>query len=97
MVVPVLMTSCQVSEKLKKGPVSAQARTIQKAHKKAVVLPAALLTQLANRSKSPGFFLCVDLFMDLHLVLMNKFITRMIMQEPSFLFLFPKNGAGQWL
>lgn len=50
MVVPVLMTSCQFSEKWNKGPVIAQASTMSSAIMKAAVLPAASVTQPANLS-----------------------------------------------
>ncbi len=51
MVVPVLMTNCQVSEKLKNGPDTAHTITIRKAVQKAVVLPVAFETCEANFSK----------------------------------------------
>src|SRR4051812_27669173 len=49
-VVPVLMTSCQVSLKLKIGPVTAQARTISRASTKAWTLPIQRVTHTVNRS-----------------------------------------------
>src|SRR5437762_589714 len=51
MVVPVLMTSCQVSEKPKNGPVTAQTTTVSKASKKAMVLPVQIVAQREKRSK----------------------------------------------
>jgi hypothetical protein len=50
-VVPVLMTSCHVSLKLKNGPVIAQARIIPVASAKAAGLAATLDVQEANRLK----------------------------------------------
>ena len=52
MVVPVLMTSCQVSEKSKIGPVIAQTRTIPSASAKAGTLPVKCVAAEAKRSKA---------------------------------------------
>jgi hypothetical protein len=49
MVVPVLMTSCQVSLNRKSGPVAIQMNTIPVARKKAIGLPASRLVVLAKR------------------------------------------------
>src|SRR5262245_30863092 len=54
MVVPVLITSCQVSEKWKSGPVAAQITTTASATMKAQVLPVQRMTRSEKRSK--GFF-----------------------------------------
>ncbi len=51
MVVPVLMMSCQVSEKWKMGPVTAQIIMMEKAIKKAVGLPVILVTLVEKESK----------------------------------------------
>ncbi|GAB2547401.1 hypothetical protein GCM10027085_43250 [Spirosoma aerophilum] len=51
MVVPVLMTNYQVSEKPKIGPVTAHRSTAVSAMIKAVELPVALVTSEAKRSK----------------------------------------------
>jgi len=48
MVVPVLMTSCQVSEKWNSGPVSAQATMTSTAMKKIVGRPTADEVSLAS-------------------------------------------------
>lgn len=48
MVVPVFITSCQVSEKLKIGPVNIQVIIVSKASKKVQNEPAALLTFCEN-------------------------------------------------
>lgn len=48
-VVPVFMTSCQVSEKLKSGPVIDQIKTTATASKKTVAVPAKLETRVAAR------------------------------------------------
>lgn len=55
MVVPVLMTSCQVAEKLKNGPAIAHKKIHIKAQAKAGVLPAALETEPAKRSNVAAF------------------------------------------
>ena len=47
MVVPVLMTSCQVSENLKIGPVMAQITTMRTHRAKVTGRPAAVATTLA--------------------------------------------------
>ena len=52
MVVPVLMTSCQFSEKPKSGPVTAQATITSSAAQKAVGDPAQRVTPEAKRSKA---------------------------------------------
>ena len=49
-VVPVLMTSCQVSEKLKSGPVTNQTATTATAPAKAQLLPAYFVAFSASRS-----------------------------------------------
>ena len=46
MVVPVFITSCQVSEKLKSGPVMAQITTMRKAMIEAAGLPASRVTNV---------------------------------------------------
>jgi hypothetical protein len=51
MVVLVLMTSCQVSEKLKKGPVISQAVTIRRAVKNAMLVPLNTVADCASLSK----------------------------------------------
>src|ERR1043165_3005156 len=56
-VVPVLITNCQVSEKSNIGPVIAQTTTVPAANKKATELPVAFVAHSANRSKKPFFFL----------------------------------------
>ena len=58
MVVPVLITSCQVSEKLKIGPAISHAIMTQKAMIKADVLPVALVTAEEIFSKPDGFWGC---------------------------------------
>jgi phosphoribosylpyrophosphate synthetase len=50
-VVPVLMTSCQVSEYLKTGPVTSQMIITLMAMINAAELPVAAVAQLENRSK----------------------------------------------
>ena len=50
-VVPVLITSCQVSEKPKIGPVTAQSITSDKAEIKAAELPVQLVILSAKDSK----------------------------------------------
>ena len=50
MVVPVLMTSCQVSDQRKRGPVIAQTRTVPAAIPKPQLLPAQCVTPAATRS-----------------------------------------------
>lgn len=59
MVVPVLMTSCQVSENLKNGPEIAQIMTIKAAPIKAGELPVNVVAQLANFSKRDCFRLAI--------------------------------------
>ena len=56
MVVPVLMTSCQVSEKPKIGPVTAQTRTTPSASPNAHELPAHAVTRPDIRSSHPLLF-----------------------------------------
>jgi len=51
MVVPVLMTNCQVSEKPNTGPEVAHRATAIDAMPKATGEPAHLVTRVANRSK----------------------------------------------
>jgi hypothetical protein len=51
-VVPVLMTSCQVSENPKIGPVIAQTRTIARASPKAGTVPVNRVAAEAKRSKT---------------------------------------------
>ena len=51
MVVPVLMTSCQVSENLKNGPEIAQIMTIKAAPIKAGELPVNAVALFAKLSK----------------------------------------------
>src|SRR5262245_61017992 len=50
-VVPVLITSCQVSLKWKRGPVIAQVKTTANANAKAAGLPVARPVQFAKRLK----------------------------------------------
>src|SRR6476620_2705609 len=60
MVVPVLITSCQVLSNLKRGPVIAQTRMIPQARENALVLPVQRVTIAADRSShrpSVVFFL----------------------------------------
>src|SRR4051812_3507450 len=60
MVVPVLMTSCQVLLKLKIGPVSAHTTMMPQASENALVLPVQRVTAAADRSShrpSAVFFL----------------------------------------
>lgn len=52
MVVPVLMTSCQVSEKANNGPVVAQTAITPTATPNAHEPPAHSVTRLANRSST---------------------------------------------
>ena len=62
MVVPVLITSCQVSLKLKKEPVRAQSKIIDTADVKVIGCPAADEVHLANREKRDVLltkFLCL--------------------------------------
>ncbi len=56
-VVPVLITSCQVSEKSKNGPEAAHTKIIKNAPEKAYELPAHDVTAFENRSKKLNFFL----------------------------------------
>jgi hypothetical protein len=49
MVVPVLITSCQLSLNRKSGPVTIQMNTVPAARKRAIGLPAIRLVALANR------------------------------------------------
>ena len=49
MVVPVLMTSCQVSLNLNKGPVTAQIATTVRQPMKVQGLPATLAVRVAKR------------------------------------------------
>ena len=51
-VVPVLITSCQVSEKPKMGPVMAQTRMMPRASAKAGTLPVKRVAAEAKRSKT---------------------------------------------
>jgi hypothetical protein len=55
-VVPVFITSCQVSEKSNKGPQAAQITTISKAIEKAYELPAQDVIVVENFSKKLRFF-----------------------------------------
>src|SRR5215216_6728791 len=59
MVVPVLMTSCQVSDQPNTGPVIAQTTTTAQASTKAVGDPTCRSIQRANRSNAPA--LCSDI------------------------------------
>lgn len=52
MVVPVLMVSCQFSEKWKKGPAAAQATTSATQIRNAIGLPAARAVALAKDAKN---------------------------------------------
>ena len=52
MVVPVLITSCQVSEKLNSGPLTPQITTIPAASMKAEARPAANDVRLARSPKN---------------------------------------------
>jgi hypothetical protein len=52
MVVPVLITSCQVFEKWNRGPVIAQTRMIPNASVKAGTLPVNQVAAEAKRSKT---------------------------------------------
>ena len=54
MVVPVLITSCQVSEKPKSGPVAAQTRTTMTAVTKAQERPDWKAAHWAAREKGDG-------------------------------------------
>src|ERR1044072_1907248 len=59
MVVPVLMTNCHVSEKLKSGPLTIQITITSKASMKAVEVPVASVALREKRSSSwpsPFFF-----------------------------------------
>lgn len=60
MVVPVLITSCQVLEKLNSGPVSSQMIMTTRAMINAGVLPALLVT--ADESFSKGCNLVASVF-----------------------------------
>ncbi len=69
MVVPVLITSCQVSEYPKTGPVASHTTTITSAIKNAGVLPVALVTADADFSKTEwcdsilsSFFMVIEDF-----------------------------------
>ncbi len=57
MVVPVLMTSCQVSEYLNRGPVAAYSSIIPTEVTKAAVEPVNLVMVPANRPKKECFSL----------------------------------------
>jgi hypothetical protein len=57
MVVPVLITNCQVSEKSKIGPEIPQTNTMPKAVKKAAELPVQEVMVVATRSKKLSFSL----------------------------------------
>ena len=52
MVVPVLMTNCQVSDQPKAGPETAQTRTTPMASTKVDERPTCRSTQRANRAKN---------------------------------------------
>jgi len=54
MVVPVFITSCQVLEKPKKGPVTNQIRIIENANIKALVVPVKTVAECDNLSKMDG-------------------------------------------
>ena len=54
MVVPVLITNCQVLEKLKTGPVINQTKMTRKANINAPLLPEAFVTRVENFSKPEG-------------------------------------------
>jgi hypothetical protein len=56
MVVPVFIANCHVSEKLKKGPVAAQAKMTRKAPVKAYELPAQEVIVFENFSKKLNSF-----------------------------------------
>ena len=61
MVVPVLMTSCQSSEKWKTGPSAPHTRTVASAAQNAVGEPAHRVTLLAKRIRAQlSFALCLD-------------------------------------
>src|SRR5579859_1929199 len=53
MVVPVLMTSCHVSDQWKNGPDTAQTSTIRMETTKVDALPACWAVRLARREKIP--------------------------------------------
>ena len=55
MVAPVLMTSCQVSEYLNRGPVAAYSSIIPTEVTKAAVEPVNLVMVPANRPKKSAF------------------------------------------
>src|SRR4051812_48057350 len=59
-VVPVLMTSCQTSENLKIGPVTAQTTISVTAAMKAQGVPVAVDTLLANLRKASDILLLPD-------------------------------------
>jgi hypothetical protein len=54
MVVPVLITSCQVSENPKNGPLTSQTRITSTAKPNATELPVQTVDLRANRSITPG-------------------------------------------
>src|SRR6478735_138841 len=56
-VVPVLMTSCQVSLKSKNGPVIAQTTIVPRARTNAIVLPVQSVTARANFSVQDSDFI----------------------------------------
>ena len=60
MVVPVLMTSCQVSENANKGPLIAQIATAATAMKKAAGVPMAAAVVSHQRRKCSRMFADVD-------------------------------------
>ena len=66
MVVPVLMTSCHVSEKRKRGPLIAQATITPAANRKVDARPAASEVRLARSPKNferrEGSFVCFYMF-----------------------------------
>ena len=62
MVVPVLITNCQVSENLKRGPVNPQTIIIKKAPINADGLPAAFVTLVEKTSNNFFIFIFIILF-----------------------------------
>lgn len=70
-VVPVLITSCQVSEKSNNGPDIPQNSTVAKAQRNAAELPVQQVIAVAALSKKPSF-LRLLLFISLPALLLTQ-------------------------
>ena len=86
MVVPVLMTSCQVSEKPNIGPLTSQAMMVKKASTKEVVLPQARVAAEEKRSKTDDFFY---FFVFINLVFKVKIVLEKQQKNGRVLFSLP--------